>query len=636
MRTRASRNSAADSPDCTGNSAATNSHKRRIIQVALATAALSFAIFGVYLVRIELQFRQARDSADQVKERVDSGGDLELTAGDLDLLTGDLTVLERDLIELERRIDTPVLGSIARHSPIVGKQIRSSEELLHIGTDLVALAAEATEIGDEIRLALDAQGLRAGEQATGPTWLDVFILHQERIDELRAGFAELAGRREALNEGDLPERSANILGDVDQLLARGTRLDAEYASLLPLVESGLGGAGPTRFLLLLQNAQEIRPGGGFIGMYALVTVEKGQLAEYRIGDIKELDQDYVDRRESPQAAPAPIQEYLGQDEWLPHDANWSTDFPATARLVMSMYQQTTWPEIDAVVAINYSVIEEILRLTGPIETTVDGESVMLDDGSVIEFIESFRADFRHKDVVSELGSVMIESVISAEFDTKRGILFALRDLANAREIQAYFTDPDLQSETVRRGWAGVAHPAPAIPQLAVNLASVAGGKASVHLVLSSTLRFTGDEGIEQLTWEVTASHTGDPDGDPKHHGFHLTWLEVEVPEGAHVTSVSGDPVSTTLLEGRNVIAFVTGLVQGDRFDVVLTFAFDSPAEALYFRRQSGANDLTLKISGQVAGCSLSDQWMRLRSDEILDLSSCETRLAREAPGDPAQ
>ena len=67
---------------------------------------------------------------------------------------------------------------------------------------------------------------------------------------------------------------------------------------------------------------ELRPTGGFIGSYAIMTFDKGRLAEIVVNDVYTADgqlKGHVD-------PPEPIRKYLGEGGWFLRDSNWDPDF----------------------------------------------------------------------------------------------------------------------------------------------------------------------------------------------------------------------------------------------------------------------------------------------------------------------
>lgn len=135
-----------------------------------------------------------------------------------------------------------------------------------------------------------------------------------------------------------------------------------------------------KFMVFLQNNMELRPGGGFLGQYAIVTVKDGQVTSTFVEDANLLDQ----RITAKVAAPYPFKKMMGTKNWKFRDSNFSPDFPTNVEKAMYFYRLSgrSSSGFDGYVAINTDVFDHALELTGPL--TVPGYNVTLTsaDGSL--------------------------------------------------------------------------------------------------------------------------------------------------------------------------------------------------------------------------------------------------------------
>lgn len=64
----------------------------------------------------------------------------------------------------------------------------------------------------------------------------------------------------------------------------------EHANeLVAQLDMILGFDEPQRYLVLLQNNNEIRPTGGFPGSYAALTIDKGKITDFKVDDVYNPD-----------------------------------------------------------------------------------------------------------------------------------------------------------------------------------------------------------------------------------------------------------------------------------------------------------------------------------------------------------
>lgn len=147
-------------------------------------------------------------------------------------------------------------------------------------------------------------------------------------------------------------------GGICNLLTTANQLTHD---LLPTLENHLDQN--HTYIVLFQNSEELRASGGFMGSFARVTVGAQGISELTIQDIYEPDgqfQGFV-------PAPPGVAEYLssGNGLRLP-DANWAAHFPTAAQTILSYFSLGKEQDIDGIIAINSSLIEKLLAITGDI------------------------------------------------------------------------------------------------------------------------------------------------------------------------------------------------------------------------------------------------------------------------------
>jgi len=120
---------------------------------------------------------------------------------------------------------------------------------------------------------------------------------------------------------------------------------------------------PGEYIILFQNADEIRATGGFLGSYARFSYYNGMVSAPVIRDIYEPAGQFSGYI----PAPPGVQEYLSGGEGLQlQDANWSADFPTAANTILSFFSLGNEQNVTSVVAIHSGLISDILAITGPI------------------------------------------------------------------------------------------------------------------------------------------------------------------------------------------------------------------------------------------------------------------------------
>ncbi|MBD3270363.1 DUF4012 domain-containing protein [Candidatus Peregrinibacteria bacterium] len=215
--------------------------------------------------------------------------------------------------------------------------------------------------------------------------------------------------------------------------------------------------GQKNYLVVFQNNNELRPSGGFISSFATISFTAGIPTEIKIEDVY----GNIDNHEyiSP---PYPMEELLA-NEWYQgysfRDANFYANFPETAEELIKMYQITRpEKEFDGVIAINFSVLENLVEKIGPI--SVNG--ITLTKDNLFEKItESVNDVDRHsiedlenrKSILKPLAFSLLQKIMFNPF-LIRNTSDVITASLNQKEIQLYFKKPSLQKLAEDRNWGG--------------------------------------------------------------------------------------------------------------------------------------------------------------------------------------
>ncbi len=138
------------------------------------------------------------------------------------------------------------------------------------------------------------------------------------------------------------------------------------ASTLGILPRALGMENPRTYLILFINNTELRPGGGFIGSYAVTKFDHSRPEILKIEGTEIIDNNASGIGATPTP---PLAKYLGLKTWQFRDSNWSPDFPTDARKALEFYKAEHGflaDDISGVIALTPNVFEEILKLVGPL------------------------------------------------------------------------------------------------------------------------------------------------------------------------------------------------------------------------------------------------------------------------------
>jgi hypothetical protein len=356
------------------------------------------------------------------------------------------------------------------------------------------------------------------------------------------------------------------------------------------------------FLLLFQNNMELRPGGGYIGSFGILKVKNGKVTMLQTHDLSNFDGRVPDGIEPPY----PMKQTLNISSWKMRDSNWSPDFPTNAKKAEEFYLLGKGEEkFDGIVAIDTNILTSFLKITGPVEIegypgTYDSENAVLNLEYQVEQGSYKQGEKRgdRKSVMGPLADAIIQKAMS--FDSSKKIELAeliLEDL-NAKSIQLYFKNPELQSHAEASGWGGVIDQKWNNDYLAMIDANLGSLKSDYYMKRSFEYRvdFTGETPKAQL--KITYNHTA------KEKNWmtsdYLTYLRVYTPHESWLTDTKniGDKKFGDDL-GKKYFGTLVSVKLGQSKTVELDYNLpkDMTSEDynLLIQKQSGVSDIPGKV-----------------------------------------
>jgi tetratricopeptide (TPR) repeat protein len=221
----------------------------------------------------------------------------------------------------------------------------------------------------------------------------------------------------------------------------------------PQLPGLLGLGSPRRYLVVLQNPFELRPTGGFIGLVCVV-----QVAEARPSlDRCQPSETYT--APATTAMPFAYTRYLRLGNWYLRDANWSPDFPTTARAIQDFWAINEQPAVDGVIAVDPYALVPLLRATGPLKL---GDGSAIDADQIVAAILSRYYDgaiYRDKGQLGELLPALLQQLLATDSAALPQLLAALNTAAAERHLLIALNQPELAALHKAQGWDGSLSPA---------------------------------------------------------------------------------------------------------------------------------------------------------------------------------
>jgi hypothetical protein len=519
-----------------------------------------------------------------------------------------------------------------------------------VGGDLQAAPAlldTALHVTEAGVLALDSLepviAMTERENSTEAPLVVVLETFSDARPALEAAQNELilaAHHRAAIDDATLSRRTASLLDRLDRYLPL-MQIAFDGALVLPEL---LGATEQRTYLVLAQNNDEMRATGGFISAVGILTLNHGE-----IGDIVFQDSYLVDDFSRPYPdSPPPFLRYMGIDQWVFRDANWSPDWPTAAQKAIELYRGEPDPQVDGLIAVDQHALQIIVAALAPLEIAdwpepVTGENVislvrMSWSPTEVENWQGFDLDWwkRRKRFMGDLVGAM-RAKIERTPDQVSWVALAravLRTL-DERHVQIWLADSTSPAAALlaERGWDGAIRQV-AGDYLMVVDANLGFNKANAAVRPSLDYRvLVSADGTAQATLSVRHTHTGAPADDCNHeprygddyedliNRCYWDYLRVYAPGGSQLLAATSHPVPAKWLltgqaqagtaqtlpdeKGKSVFASFFVLPRGGELETRLVYqlppgALDQTSQLGYYRllvqKQAGVADLPLRVT----------------------------------------
>lgn len=208
------------------------------------------------------------------------------------------------------------------------------------------------------------------------------------------------------------------------------------------------------YLVLLQNSMELRPTGGFIGSIMLLTFVDGKVESLEVEDVYTADgqlKGHVD-------PPRPIREILGNEHWYLRDSNWDPDFSISGERAKWFYEKEMNQPVDGVIALSLPLVTNLLNVTGPVELLDFNERISASNFFAKSLLYTevgfFPGSTKKKDFLGSLTQSLLTRITTDRSISAGLLLSAFEEGIESRDIQFYFSDPELERLVTQWGWHG--------------------------------------------------------------------------------------------------------------------------------------------------------------------------------------
>lgn len=432
--------------------------------------------------------------------------------------------------------------------PGVGHPYQETKKVFHAAVLSIRPALEITRITDSVSRVWDTDEQMRFDQAPEEKRMEVIQLLLQSLPALVGAHAELKLALQQLENVSDTHIKGPLLRMKEKLEKRDLLFEPlldSSASVVKLLPVLAGYPEEKTYLFLLQNTNEVRATGGFIGTYGIIKVKNGILTFFKTDNIYNLDKSAT-RLHVP--APEPFRKYTTRKdrEWFLRDSNWSPDFPTAAQKAEWFYEQEGGKEnLDGVFSITPAVLVSLLKLTGPLtvenltfthENVVDQLQYQVEKGYLQEGLPSSE----RKEIIGTLGRMVLEKVMNLSQDKFHELYSLFSRHALEKDILVYFNDQLMQTFARDASWTGKVRSTEGdfLQIIDTNLIAMKTDKVMEKKITYNVVEH--QEGHVTGRVELTYTNTGDYTWET---GRYKDYVRLFIPEGSKIIDTKGAQIS---------------------------------------------------------------------------------------------
>ena len=337
---------------------------RRVVRwgVAVVAVLLAFTAIQALLVRTT-----ANAGIEAARAGINAA-----RAGDTQELSAQLERAQLELKEANDKVSSPLLRPLAL-VPVAAQHLRSVQTAIAQG---LAVANQARSVAEDANI--EELTLRQGQ-------FDLDLL-RTMAPLLQSAATSLSDAVEVMQRARSPwlvpfvdDRLQSLLDEVVAVLPEA-QVAAQAARVMPQM---LGVDGERRYLMLFGSPGEAREFGGFVGGYALISVDDGDLDLIQAGSINDLVPiANLEELDDPASYPT---EYLAVDPArYPQNLTSTPNITLMARVVRDVFPELFGAPIDGVIYVDPYALAAMTEITGPVWVPAIGEELVGND--IVDFI----------------------------------------------------------------------------------------------------------------------------------------------------------------------------------------------------------------------------------------------------------
>jgi len=278
---------------------------------------------------------------------------------------------------------------------------------------------------------------------------DNITILETRIAKLQAETSALEQDIDLLNQ-KIP--SIGIFKKLKEELEKTDDLVAKFKKILRYCDIFLAKDGQKKYLLFFANNKELRPGGGFIGSFGVLTIKDFTIEELKVYDVYDAD-GQLNVHITP---PSAITKYLRQPHWFLRDSAFSPDFLDNyAQAKIFLEKEMNFKDFSGGILFTTTAIENILGAFGDIYLPDFGE-IINQKNFYLKTQLNAEKDFFPGSIQKKsfLASLMRQIFIVGENISLKELADSLKKSLDEKQMVVYLDEPEIQDTLDQFYWSG--------------------------------------------------------------------------------------------------------------------------------------------------------------------------------------
>lgn len=519
-----------------------------------------------------------------------------ITANDYDSAATGAKQLTSRAGAIGEELSSP-LWEAAALVPVFGEDIASVKTMVN------ALASVSSDALEPLTAALQAAPPSALVSADGA--IDVAALQTllDAVESAAPAMQACADTIDALPDMHISQLQPTVQSAKEKV-SSANDLFQQASTFAPILGTLLGANGDRTYLITAQNTAEIRAAGGLPGSIGTLQISNGEIS---LGDFSSVH-DVMDR-----ALPSSVQitdtEYqlFGSNMDVTYDTGFDPDFTRVASIWAVAYNEKNGTDVDGVVSITPSVVQDVLSVAGSItlsdDTTLDGTNAtkVLEHDLYWKYLsgtyQSGAGDLVDA-LFAEAAQLSFDKLLSSlNSSTFMDLVGILAESADDREVMVWLVDEGEQAQIAGLDCSGAIASSSTEPQLGVFFsmdimaASKLGWFLDIETTVGDGVRHADGTTTYQVstTFRNTATLEEAATGGDYIMGWHTDnadmepFIHIYAPTGGSIDDFSasdGSTFSTAEHEGREVYYIKsTSLAAGETITCTYTVTTAADAES---------------------------------------------------------